>query len=445
MSGPMQLPPFANKAGSPPFPAPASLPSGLPAPPPSALAANLPEIQRAQMMEFSQRLRAFGLPYGAVAHPQIHSRLLQVDPLFYLYGRQDPRLGFFHEEPKPSHSYIGLIGMGILSSKEKKLVLSDIYQWILDNYPYFRTRGPGWRNSIRHNLSLNDCFIKSGRAPNGKGHYWAIHPAVVSDFEKGDFRRRRAQRKVRKAMGLAVPDEEDDSGSPPPPCSSDILEWRERMARAKHEEAVKGLNSGNGDLASPAKSEVDIKNDNVRSPSSDADKDTESPMTSPVNMQPSLQAPLRPFPSFPLNRLAPMHWKHLYQNPMIPIPRLGGLLPPGAAHFLNNPKQSELPISPPTAHQSQASKRRAFDVESLLALDVAKKIKMEDATADDHVTRDHVMRRHENEAEEEGDIDRLNGPSVEQLNGSSVDEFQHLNQGNDSDIDVDDGYDHLSD
>ena len=122
------------------------------------------------------------------------------------------------EDPKPTHSYIGIIAMAILNSKEKKLVLSDIYQWILDNYPYFRKRGPGWRNSIRHNLSLNDCFIKSGRSANGKGHYWAVHPANVNDFEKGDFRRRRAQRKVRRAMGLSVPEEDDDS----PPVSPGI-------------------------------------------------------------------------------------------------------------------------------------------------------------------------------------------------------------------------------
>lgn len=77
------------------------------------------------------------------------------------------------EEPKPQHSYIGLIAMAILGSPDRKLVLSDIYQHILDNYPYFRSRGPGWRNSIRHNLSLNDCFVKAGRSANGKGHYWA--------------------------------------------------------------------------------------------------------------------------------------------------------------------------------------------------------------------------------------------------------------------------------
>ncbi|XP_016994855.1 uncharacterized protein fd102C isoform X1 [Drosophila takahashii] len=123
---------------------------------------------------------------------------------------------FQPEEPKPQHSYIGLIAMAILSSTEMKLVLSDIYQYILDNYPYFRSRGPGWRNSIRHNLSLNDCFIKSGRSANGKGHYWAIHPANMDDFRKGDFRRRKAQRKVRKHMGLSVDDASTDSPSPPP-------------------------------------------------------------------------------------------------------------------------------------------------------------------------------------------------------------------------------------
>ncbi|CAB3374284.1 Hypothetical predicted protein [Cloeon dipterum] len=135
-----------------------------------------------------------------------------------LYGYKfDPRIYRAAEEPKPQHSYIGLIAMAILSSPEKKLVLSDIYNYILEHYPYFQTRGPGWRNSIRHNLSLNDCFVKSGRSANGKGHYWAIHPANVEDFKKGDFRRRKAQRKVRKHMGLAV--EEEDSPSPPPSAS----------------------------------------------------------------------------------------------------------------------------------------------------------------------------------------------------------------------------------
>ena len=71
------------------------------------------------------------------------------------------------DEEKPSQSYIGLIAEAILSSPEEKLILSDIYNYILTHYPYFRNKGTGWRNSIRHNLSLNDCFVKAGRSPNG--------------------------------------------------------------------------------------------------------------------------------------------------------------------------------------------------------------------------------------------------------------------------------------
>ncbi|KAI6202903.1 Fork head domain protein [Aphelenchoides besseyi] len=98
---------------------------------------------------------------------------------------------------KPPHSYIGLIAIAILSRKEKRMLLSEIYEWIANRYPYFRHRGSGWRNSIRHNLSLNDCFVKDVRAPNGKGHYWTIHPANLPDFSRGDFRRKHAQYKVK--------------------------------------------------------------------------------------------------------------------------------------------------------------------------------------------------------------------------------------------------------
>ena len=96
---------------------------------------------------------------------------------------------------KPTLSYIGLISKAILSSPQQKLVLGDIYTYILTHYPYFRNKGPGWRNSIRHNLSLNDCFVKVGRSPNGKGHFWAINPINYDDFSRGDYKRKKALRK----------------------------------------------------------------------------------------------------------------------------------------------------------------------------------------------------------------------------------------------------------
>jgi len=102
------------------------------------------------------------------------------------------------DDEKPTQSYIGLIGKAILSSPQQKLVLGDIYNYILTHYPYFRNKGPGWRNSIRHNLSLNDCFVKVGRSPNGKGHFWAINPINYDDFSRGDYKRKRAPRGSRE-------------------------------------------------------------------------------------------------------------------------------------------------------------------------------------------------------------------------------------------------------
>ncbi|KAI7791323.1 forkhead box Q2 [Triplophysa rosa] len=104
-------------------------------------------------------------------------------------------------EEKPTQSYIALISMAILDSEEKKLLLCDIYQWIMDRYPYFKSKEKNWRNSVRHNLSLNECFIKAGRSDNGKGHFWAIHPANFQDFSNGDYHRRRARRRIRKVTG----------------------------------------------------------------------------------------------------------------------------------------------------------------------------------------------------------------------------------------------------
>ena len=107
-----------------------------------------------------------------------------------------------HSPPaeKPPHSYIALITMAVLASPRRQLLLADIYQYIIDRFPYYNNEERAWRNSIRHNLSLNACFIKCGRADNGKGHYWGIHPSCVDEFSRGDFRRRHARRRPRRAM-----------------------------------------------------------------------------------------------------------------------------------------------------------------------------------------------------------------------------------------------------
>jgi forkhead box protein N len=65
-----------------------------------------------------------------------------------------------HINSKPPYSFSCLIFMAIEDSLQKRLPVKDIYSWILTHFPYFQNAPTGWKNSVRHNLSLNKCFKK---------------------------------------------------------------------------------------------------------------------------------------------------------------------------------------------------------------------------------------------------------------------------------------------
>ncbi|NXP14406.1 FOXM1 protein, partial [Thinocorus orbignyianus] len=77
---------------------------------------------------------------------------------------------------RPPYSYMAMIQFAINSTEKKRMTLKDIYTWIEDHFPYFKhVAKPGWKNSIRHNLSLHDMFVRETSA-NGKVSFWTIHP-----------------------------------------------------------------------------------------------------------------------------------------------------------------------------------------------------------------------------------------------------------------------------
>ncbi|XP_050544929.1 uncharacterized protein LOC126907588 [Daktulosphaira vitifoliae] len=72
---------------------------------------------------------------------------------------------------KPGYTYTEMIHQALLEKKE--LPVAEIYQWISSHFPYFREDDERWKNSVRHNLSINPNFRK-GRKSQGAGHYWRL-------------------------------------------------------------------------------------------------------------------------------------------------------------------------------------------------------------------------------------------------------------------------------
>ncbi|VEN35549.1 unnamed protein product [Callosobruchus maculatus] len=90
----------------------------------------------------------------------------------YIYGNQ---------------TYADLIEKSIEASPERRLSLSEIYQWLADNVPHFKdkTVSPlSWKNSVRHNLSLHGKFL---RVQVDRKSMWTINPNP-SEASNGEYK-----------------------------------------------------------------------------------------------------------------------------------------------------------------------------------------------------------------------------------------------------------------
>ncbi|KAI8519696.1 hypothetical protein Bbelb_029530 [Branchiostoma belcheri] len=71
-------------------------------------------------------------------------------------GKKKP----YRRHAKPPVSYTAMIAAVIQESPEKKLTLLQIVDELKRRYSFFNGDYKGWKNSVRHNLSLNKCFVK---------------------------------------------------------------------------------------------------------------------------------------------------------------------------------------------------------------------------------------------------------------------------------------------
>ncbi|XP_065127867.1 uncharacterized protein [Paramisgurnus dabryanus] len=125
---------------------------------------------------------------------------------------------------KPPYSFSSLIFMAIEDSPEKRLPVKDIYEWIVNNFPYYREASSGWRNSVRHNLSLSKSFQRIHRDKSqsvGKGSLWRVcpqyRPALLEVLRKTHYCHRTNSNLLNNSVLL----EASNNGQS---CISDTLE-----------------------------------------------------------------------------------------------------------------------------------------------------------------------------------------------------------------------------
>uniref|UniRef100_A0A7E4W469 Fork-head domain-containing protein n=1 Tax=Panagrellus redivivus TaxID=6233 RepID=A0A7E4W469_PANRE len=131
----------------------------------------------------------------------------RTDEKYYLNGHYKPVL-----------PYACLVGLALKNAPNGILSVAEIYHFVIYNFPFFEYAPSGWKNSIRHNLSLNPCFakIEVETNTNRKSCLWMLRDDKKK-FMDDEIVKHEAD-KVQKAMRL--PDNYDQvvsgaAGMPP--------------------------------------------------------------------------------------------------------------------------------------------------------------------------------------------------------------------------------------
>lgn len=62
-------------------------------------------------------------------------------------------------------------------------ILIKFYNSCSQHFPYFKTAPNGWKNSVRHNLSLNKCFEKIEKPSTNGSQRKGMYDKIVFELD----------------------------------------------------------------------------------------------------------------------------------------------------------------------------------------------------------------------------------------------------------------------